>query len=279
MLCCHSKADDADDPRPMEEFSPKEGGICTAEDCERLHNSNMFCEPCDGAAEDAVKKSKECSSESNGEEGEDGHEDVVAVDAPGERGKGVHGVVEDNADTVIEERLAKDKEVKARIDLDLFKDGKNSDGVNGSNERAKGETRKEVEGVGIDGEVLSGEVYIAHVLSREDAEDLRRIRYILEGELKTTKSSGLAQSIEAESYGENIEEGSKHGEDDDGEEGCEELLVVEGDGGIEYDRGQKNVEEEVRAELWEWVVCVLKGFCDDHPKQSADEDEDTRFGQ
>ena len=64
-----------------------------------------------------MKKSKECSSESNGEEGEDCHEDVVAVDAPGEGGEGVHGVVEDNADTVIEERLAKDKEVKARIDL------------------------------------------------------------------------------------------------------------------------------------------------------------------
>ena len=64
-----------------------------------------------------MKKSKECSSESNGKEGEDCHEDVVAVDAPGEGGKGVHGVVEDNADPIVEERLTKDKEVEAGIDL------------------------------------------------------------------------------------------------------------------------------------------------------------------
>ena len=32
-------------------------------------------------------------------------------DAPGERGEGVHGVVEDDADAVVEERLTKDKEV------------------------------------------------------------------------------------------------------------------------------------------------------------------------
>ena len=43
-----------------------------------------------------MKKSKECSSKSNGEEGEDGHEDVVARDTPGEGGEGVHGVVEDD---------------------------------------------------------------------------------------------------------------------------------------------------------------------------------------
>ena len=128
----------------MEELSPKEGRVGAAEDRERLHNSNVLREPgsdcqllgwiisqnrhhrvksiyslpCDGAAEDAVKKSKESSSESNGEEGEDSHEDVVAVDAPGEGGEGVHGVVEDDADTVVEERLAKDKEVEAGIDLE-----------------------------------------------------------------------------------------------------------------------------------------------------------------
>ena len=68
-----------------------------------------------------MKKSKECSSESYGEEGEDGHKDVVAGDAPGEGGEGVHGVVEDDADTVVEERLAKDKEVEAGIDLKKVK--------------------------------------------------------------------------------------------------------------------------------------------------------------
>ena len=110
----------------MEELSPKEGRVGTAEDGEWLHNSNVLREPgsdcqllgkiisqnsgkgiyslpCDGAAEDAVKKSKECSSESNGEEGEDGHEDVVAVDAPGEGGEGVHGVVEDDTYSIVEE--------------------------------------------------------------------------------------------------------------------------------------------------------------------------------
>ena len=125
----------------MEELSPKEGRVGAAEDGERLHNSNVLREPgsdcqllgkiisqnsgkriyslpCDGAAEDAVKKSKESSSESNGEEREDGHEDVVAVDAPGEGGEGVHGVVEDDADTVVEERLSKYKEVEAGIDLE-----------------------------------------------------------------------------------------------------------------------------------------------------------------
>ena len=65
-----------------------------------------------------MKKSKKCSSESNGEEGENGQENVVAGDAPGEGGEGVHGVVEDDADTVVEERLTKDKEVEASIDLE-----------------------------------------------------------------------------------------------------------------------------------------------------------------
>ena len=55
-----------------------------------------------------MKKPKECPSEGNREEGEDGHEDVVPGDAPGEGGQGVHGVVEDNADAVVEEGLAKD---------------------------------------------------------------------------------------------------------------------------------------------------------------------------
>ena len=64
-----------------------------------------------------MNESKECSSESNEEERQDGHEDVVAVDAPGEGRESVHGVVEDDTDTVVEERLAKDKEVKAGIDL------------------------------------------------------------------------------------------------------------------------------------------------------------------
>jgi len=95
----------------MEELGPKEGRVGTAENGQRFHNSDMFCEPSDGAAKDAMKKSKESPSESNGEEREDSHEDVVAGDAPGERGEGVHGVVEDNADTVVEERLTKDKEV------------------------------------------------------------------------------------------------------------------------------------------------------------------------
>ena len=75
--------------------------------------------PSDGATEDSMKKSKECSSESNCEEGEDCHEDVMAIDAPGEGGEGVHGVVEDNADTIVEEGLAKDKEVEAGIDLKI----------------------------------------------------------------------------------------------------------------------------------------------------------------
>ena len=70
-----------------------------------------------------MKKSKECSSKSHGEEGEDGHEDVVARDTPGEGGEGVHGVVEDDADTVVEERLTKDKEVEASIDLKKGKCG------------------------------------------------------------------------------------------------------------------------------------------------------------
>jgi len=69
MLRCHSKADDADDSRPMEEFSPKKGGVSTTENGKRLHNSNVLCEPCDGTAEDAMKKSKKCSSKSNCEEG------------------------------------------------------------------------------------------------------------------------------------------------------------------------------------------------------------------
>ena len=43
----------------------------------------------------------------------------MAIDAPGEGGEGVHGVVEDNADTIVEERLAKDKEVEAGIDLKI----------------------------------------------------------------------------------------------------------------------------------------------------------------
>ena len=144
----------------MEELGPKEGGVGTAENGERLHDSDMLCEPkqscelndllkltskttkkhkprengekeyihkvgwpSDGAAKDAMKKSKECSSKSHGEEGEDGHEDVVARDTPGEGGKGVHGVVEDDADTVVEERLTKDKEVEASIDLKKGKCG------------------------------------------------------------------------------------------------------------------------------------------------------------
>ena len=124
----------------------------------------------------------------------------------------------------------------------------------------------------------------AQVLCREDGEDLRRACDILESELEATKSSTLAESVEAESYGENIEEGSKHGEDDDGEEGGEELLVVEGYGGVEYDRRQKNVEEEVGAELWKRVDSILidtfpKGRLDYHPEKSADKDEDARFRQ
>ena len=135
----------------------------------------------------------------------------------------------------------------------------------------------------MDGEALPYH-NLAHVLCREDAEDLRRARYILESELETTKSSGLAKSIEAEPYGENIEEGSKHGEDDDREEGGKELLVIEGDRRVEYDWWKKNVEEEVRAELWERVDSFLvdtfsKGSLDDHSEESADKDEDTRLWQ
>ena len=65
-----------------------------------------------------MKKPKECPSEGNREEGEDSHEDVVPGDAPGEGGQGVHGVVEDNADTIVEEGLPKNKEVEASIDLE-----------------------------------------------------------------------------------------------------------------------------------------------------------------
>jgi len=125
---------------------------------------------------------------------------------------------------------------------------------------------------------------LAQVLRREDGEDLRRARDILESELETAESSALAESIETESYREDVEEGSKHGEDDDWEEGGKELLVVEGYGGVKYDRGQKDVEEEVRAELWKRIDSILvhtfpKGRLDYHPEKSADKDEDTRFRQ
>ena len=43
----------------------------------------------------------------------------MAIDAPGEGGEGVHGVVEDNADPIIEEGFTKDKEVEAGIDLKI----------------------------------------------------------------------------------------------------------------------------------------------------------------
>ena len=120
----------------------------------------------------------------------------------------------------------------------------------------------------MDGEALPYH-QLAHILCREGTEDLRRARHILEGELEATKSPGLAQSIETESNGEDVEEGAKHSKDDDGEEGGKELLVVEGDCRVEYDRGKKNVEEQVCTELRKGVRVhsfLFKGSCNDQPE-------------
>ena len=46
-------------------------------------------------------------AESNSEERQEGHEDVFVSDGSCQGGECVHGVVEDNADTVVEEGLSK----------------------------------------------------------------------------------------------------------------------------------------------------------------------------
>ena len=40
-----------------------------------------------------------------------------------------HGIVEDNSDTIIEQGLSKDKEVKPHVHVDLLKYGQNCHGV------------------------------------------------------------------------------------------------------------------------------------------------------
>ena len=73
--------------------------------------------------------------------------------------------------------------------------------------------------------------------------------------------------------GEDSEEGSKVNEDDDREEGGKELLIVEGDCRVEYDRWQQDVKEKVGAELWErghpfhHVDVLTKDCPKNHPKR------------
>ena len=133
----------------------------------------------------------------------------------------------------------------------------------------------------MDGEAFSYH-QAAQVLVWEDAQDLGLVCDIVESELEDAKSSRLAESVEAESDGENVEEGSEDGENDDGEKGGEELLIVEGDGRIKYDRRQKDVEEKVGAEFWErgdsFLVDVLTKDCPKNDtKEGAHKDENTRF--
>ena len=78
--------------------------------------------------------------------------------------------------------------------------------------------------------------------------------------------------------GEDSEEGSKDNEDDDGEEGGKELLIVEGDCRVEY------VKEKVGAELWErghpfHVDGLTKDCPKNHPKEGTHKDENTTLWQ
>ena len=85
--------------------------------------------------------------------------------------------------------------------------------------------------------------------------------------------------------GKNSEEGSKDNEDDDGEEGGKELLIVEGDCRVEYDRWQQDVKEKVGAELWErghpfhHVDVLTKDCPKNHPKEGTHKDENTTLWQ
>ena len=124
---------------------------------------------------------------------------------------------------------------------------------------------------------VSANRQVAHVLVGEDAQDLRNVGDVLERELKRAESPPLAQTVETEPDGEDVEEGAEDGEDDDGEEGGEELLVVEGDGGVEDDRGEEDVEEEVGSELGERVGIGIEGVGDEDSEQGADEDENARL--
>ena len=160
--------------------------------------------------------------------------------------------------------------------LDLFKNGQNCHRVHSSNERSKSEAGEEFKRVRMDCEV-SANRQVAHVLVGEDGQDLRNVRDVLERELKGAESPPLAQTVETEPDGEDVEEGAEDGEDDDGEEGGEELLVVEGDGGVEDDRGEEDVEEEVGSELGERVGIGIEGVGDEDPEQGADEDENARL--
>ena len=120
---------------------------------------------------------------------------------------------------------------------------------------------------------VSANRQVAQVLVGEDAQDLRNVGDVLERELKRAECPPLAQTVETEPDGEDVEEGAEDGEDDDGEEGGEELLVVKGDGGVEDDWGEEDVEEEVGSKLGEWVGIGIEGVGNEDPEQGADKDE------
>ena len=63
----------------------------------------MLCEPADQAAEDPVDETDKRPAESDGEEGQEGHEDVLVSHGSCQGGECVHGVVEDDTYSIVEE--------------------------------------------------------------------------------------------------------------------------------------------------------------------------------
>ena len=130
----------------MEDFGPEKCRVGTTEDDKRLDDPHMLCESTDRAAENSVDKPDKCPAKCNKEERQKGHKDVQGCHRSRQGGEGVHGVVEDDRDSIVEEGLPKDEEVEAGVDFNLFKDGEDGNRVDGRDEGAKSECREEFQG-------------------------------------------------------------------------------------------------------------------------------------
>ena len=130
----------------MEDFGPEKCRVGATEDGKRLDDPHMLCESTDRAAENSVDKPDKCPAKRNKEERQKGHKDVQGSHGSRQGREGVHGVVEDDRDSIVEEGLPKDEEVEAGVDFNLFKDGEDGNRVDGRDEGAKSEGREEFQG-------------------------------------------------------------------------------------------------------------------------------------
>ena len=72
-------------------------------------------------------------------------EDVLHVLDDGLGAEGRHGVVEDDGDAVVEERLSEDEEVELHVDADLLEDGEHGHRVHRRDQRRERQARRRVQ--------------------------------------------------------------------------------------------------------------------------------------